>query len=322
MKRGTIVALLLGSLLLLLALAWQGVTPVLTALKTVGARVLLLPLYSLIPLSFAVLSWSTLFRERRQPFTGAIYPAITGLAINWLLPAAQIGGELARLHIGVQRGQDPAEACAAAVVDKTMQLLTQVVFTLLGLGLLVWHFTTDSAGVAMAAGSAAFAGIVAAAWWIQRQGFFNLLFSLGRRFKDLPETWNTSADRLDEAVHQLHARPSVVWRCAAHRMTFRLLMVGETWLALRFIGAGAGFTEALVLESAAQAIRVGAFFIPAGLGAQEGGLAALGALMGLGPDQALAAGLCKRVRELAIGLPFLWFWQADQARRLLGNAGR
>jgi len=316
-KRRTVFALLAGLALLSLALAWRGIDPVLTALRTVGARVLLLPVYAVIPLSFAVLSWATLFRERRQSFGGAIYPAITGLSINWLLPAAQIGGELARLHIGVQRGQDPAEACAAAVVDKTMQLLTQIVFTLLGFGLLVSRFAAGSAGFAMVIGSIVFTGIVAAAWWIQRRGFFNLLFSLGRRFKDLPAEWNASADRLDEAVHRLHAQPSVVWRCAAWRMIFRVLMVGETWLALKFIGAEAGFAEALVLESAVQAIRVGAFFIPAGIGAQEGGLAALGVLMGLSPDQCLAAGLCKRVRELAIGLPFLWFWQTDQARRLL-----
>lgn len=317
MRRWSAIALLAGLALLSLVIAWQGVDALTTALRQVGLRVLWLPLYSLVPLVFAVAAWQCLFVRRPFAFRTAVYPAVTGLCINWLLPAAQIGGEMARLLIGIQRGQERAEAFSAAVVDKTMQLLTQVLFTLVGFALLLWHFSAGSMGVALGGGIVVFSLVVGAGYWLQRRGLFQMLLRFARKFRGLPADWEESSADFDAAIRELYARPGLVWRCAAYRMTFRFLMVGEIWLALHFLGSDAGLVEALIIESAAQAIRVGAFFIPAGVGAQEGGLVALGLLMGMPPETCLAAGLCKRVRELVIGIPTLLYWQSDQARRIV-----
>lgn len=320
MKKTHLAALLVGTVALSLLVAWQGLAPILSAFGQIGARLLWLPLYSVVPLTFAVLAWHTLFHQTRLPFGKAAFPAIAGLSINWLLPAAQIGGELARWQLGVQRGHDQIEAGAAAVVDKTMQLLTQIVFTLIGLALLVGHFSAESTGQAIGLATLFFTLLVATLFWMQRRGFFAQLHRLGGRFKELPSEWKDHASEMDAAIRCLYRdHRGAVFRCAAYRMLFRVLMVGEIWLALHFLGADVGWTEAVVLESAAQAIRVGAFFIPAGVGAQEGGLVALGLLMGISPELCLSAGLCKRVRELGVGLPAIWVWQSIQTRRMLST---
>ncbi len=69
--------------------------------------------------------------------------------------------------------------------------------------------------------------------------------------------------------------------------------------ACSFLGAaaaargGAGDRELHLCRS-----RSAAFFVPSGLGVQEGGYVLLGAIFGLGPETALALSLAKRAREL------------------------
>ncbi len=82
----------------------------------------------------------------------------------------------------------------------------------------------------------------------------------------------------------------------------------EVWVALNAMGYSISFLDALVIESLAQAVRGAAFVVPGAIGAQEGGLIALGALFGIPAEAALALSLVKRVADLAVGLPSLALW--------------
>jgi len=102
-----------------------------------------------------------------------------------------------------------------------------------------------------------------------------------------------------------------------------LVGTGEVWLALRFLGHPVAWTDALLLESAGQAIRGAAFAIPGAIGAQEGGFLLLAPLVGLSPDVALALSLAKRAREIALGVPGIAYlhwserrWQRQRASRM------
>ncbi len=64
-----------------------------------------------------------------------------------------------------------------------------------------------------------------------------------------------------------------------------------------------------MLNSLAVALRSAAFVVPGGLGVQEGGYVAVGALLGLPPDVMLAVSLATRLGELIEGLPGLLAWQ-------------
>ncbi len=63
-----------------------------------------------------------------------------------------------------------------------------------------------------------------------------------------------------------------------------------------------------MLNSLAVALRSAAFVVPGGLGVQEGGYVAVGALLGLPPDVMLAVSLATRLGELIEGLPGLLAW--------------
>jgi uncharacterized membrane protein YbhN (UPF0104 family) len=102
-----------------------------------------------------------------------------------------------------------------------------------------------------------------------------------------------------------------VWRLASW-----VLGTGEIWIALRLLGVEASLAEAFMIEALGQTIRTAAFFVPAGVGVQEGGLVLLGATIGITPETALALSLVKRVRELALGVPGLLAWQLAESRAL------
>ena len=73
--------------------------------------------------------------------------------------------------------------------------------------------------------------------------------------------------------------------------------------------------QALIIESLGQAIRSAAFFVPAGLGVQEGSLLLLAAALGLPAATGLSLSLVKRLREVVLGLPALLAWQLIESGR-------
>jgi glycosyltransferase 2 family protein len=131
--------------------------------------------------------------------------------------------------------------------------------------------------------------------------------ALARRW---PATAPGSGIRLHGSLQAIYAdRPAIAAAFSLHELAW-LLGALETWIALWLMGMPVNAPAALILESLSQALRAAAFPVPSGLGVQEGGFIALGALFGIPPEAALALSLVKRVPDLAIGLPGLlaWYW--------------
>ncbi len=87
------------------------------------------------------------------------------------------------------------------------------------------------------------------------------------------------------------------------------------------LGQPLGPTDSFILESLSSGVRAAAFMVPAALGVQEGGLVLFGALFGLSAEIGLAISLSKRVRELLLGLPGLFFWYWIEGHYLLRRNG-
>jgi uncharacterized membrane protein YbhN (UPF0104 family) len=81
--------------------------------------------------------------------------------------------------------------------------------------------------------------------------------------------------------------------------------------------------EAVVIESLIQAISSAAFFVPGGLGVQEGGFILVGGALGLDPSTCLALAAARRIRDLLVFVPGLIAWQfAESSNRTLGHRQR
>ena len=78
--------------------------------------------------------------------------------------------------------------------------------------------------------------------------------------------------------------------------------------------------DAVIIEAVVQAVSSSAFIVPGALGVQEGGFLAIGSVLGLAPDLALALALMRRARDILIFLPALVVWQAAAGKRAFSRA--
>lgn len=274
--------------------------------------------FFIIPLLAAARSWHLLFPAADGPGAGyAVRLTWIGLSVNWLLPVALVGGELVKLRLARRRVADTASLAASLVGDKTIQVATQMLYSLLGLSVLAWSSGQVAGGWREAVGFVLFGGAVYLFYRLQRGGLFARAAAPLKRLVRDRERVAVEADRMDAAVDAMYRRRGRWWRAVAWRMGFRLLLAGEIALVLWWLEQPPGVWALLALESLAQASRVAAAVIPAALGAQETVILAAGLILGYPAEALIAVALAKRVRELVVGGAGLVAWQLEETRSLI-----
>jgi putative membrane protein len=198
----------------------------------------------------------------------------------------------------------------------TLGALTQVVFAFVGVGLLLGAYDVGSV-VPVVSGLVLFGcGILTFLWMQRRSGLSAIWRRLGT---SLPKpAWAARLGGIEPFQHALDRiyadRTAIGWACF-WRLAGWFAGAGEIWLCLWFLGVPATWTDAIILESLSQAGRSAAFTVPGAIGVQEAGFLAIGLAVGLDPSTALALGLIRRARDLALGLPALAVWFTLEARR-------
>ena len=235
-------------------------------------------------------------------------------AVNNLLPVAQIGGEFVAARLLQRHGMQLGPAIAATVADLTMEMLTQIAFTLLGLVLLLHSLgNSDIAGYViggLAVAAALATGFFGAQWLGLASAIETGLLRLGR---SLGWSGTANVQGLHEALIGCYRSPRRVAQAALWQMVSWLLGGIEVCLALHFLGHDVGIVPGLIIESLGQALKAAGFAVPGALGIQEGGYIIVCQLFGLSPEVAIALSLIKRLREVALGLPALLAWHRAEA---------
>jgi putative membrane protein len=294
----------------------SGAAQVAHAMLVVGWWLIPITLFHLVPLIFSALSWRELLPATSRP------DAITIVWIRWiresinsLLPVASIGGDIASVRLIHLQGVPGAQAAASMVVDTTIGVVTQLIFVLSGVGLLLMRSTERGTLVVagmVSIGIGIFFVAIAAFVLFQHCGLFAGFTKFARRL--LPEKWLSgfaaSASAIDDAVVATYRSGPVMLRANLLRLIGWAAGAGEVWLVMQSLGHPISLVDAFILESLSSGVRAAAFMVPGALGALEGSFVLFGALFGLPADTALAISLSKRVRELALGVPglFVWHW--------------
>jgi putative membrane protein len=299
----------------------QGISPVLAAFSAAGFGILWASLSHLVPMTLNARAWRILLpRARRGSLSFFLWAVWLREAVNGLLPVARIGGEVASAQLLIRHRLSPPKAVASLVVDMTVSLLSQFVFTLLGLALLVSHESSGGLVRDVALGLIVTIPVAAAFLAAQRFGVFTVLARLFRSiFGDRFDALVGGAAALDRAVRRLYRRRRAVFFCFLWQLAAWTAGAGEIWLSLRFLGHPSSFADAFIIEALIQALSSSAFIVPGALGVQEGGFLAIGGVLGLAPDVALALALMRRARDIVIFLPALLAWQAAAARRAVAR---
>src|SRR5262245_19955326 len=306
---GLAIALALGG--------YFGFAEIAGGIQDAGWGVLAVIAFHPVQMTFSALAWQVLLPATPAP---GLF-AFTGLrwireGVNNLLPVAQIGGEVVGARLLRRHGVPLAAGGASVTVDLTIEFLTQVIFTLIGLALLLSSLH-DPGIVPWTIGTAALgAAVVSLLVAAQRFGLFQILERSLVRLAERRPTWSSLGEvaGLDRAIKALYASPARLGWSSLYHLISWLLGGLEVMLALHVVGASVDFRQALIIESLGQAFRAMGFAIPGSLGVQEGGFIIACGLFGVSPQAAIELSLLKRIREVALGIPALIAWQVIESR--------
>ena len=275
----------------------------------------------LIHLAIAALcgiAWSILIeRGARPPAWVFVAGRLVREGASDVLPLSQVGGLVMGARAAALAGLSGAIAFASTLVDATIELLGQILFAGVALGLLGF-FHPDSGFVGSFAIALVAALAIAILFILVQHRSLSLIENLADRLAaQWAETAAASLGAARIAIKAIYSRRRAV--SAAFALHFFCWLAGamETWLALALMGRMLEPWKVVAIEGLLNAARGLAFAIPNALGVQEAAYIVLGGLFGLGPDVSLALSLLKRARGIAIGVPALVSWQFAESSRIL-----
>jgi glycosyltransferase 2 family protein len=315
MKLGVLAALLIGFAIAAFVL-WQiGLQPVFAAIAKVGGIGFVLLLLAALPIiAFLALAWRSLVGPLASFWVFFASRQLRDSATD-LLPFTQIGGVVIGARAGILGGIPAVTAYSTTVVDITAELMAQIAFTLLGLliGLTQLKAAPGLAPYAdgLILGTALLVPAIAAFVVLQRKGS-RIAVTLAARF--LPAAV-AHTEQFTANIEALYRQPAKLALSSTFHLLAWIASAVWLWVIFRLCGAEIGVMDCIAIESLLAALRGIMVFIPAAIGVQEAGYAALAQVFGLGAEVGLAVSLLKRARDVVLGIPVLLIWQAIEGKR-------
>ncbi len=226
-----------------------------------------------------------------------------GEAFNIITPFGTMGGEPVKAQlIKDQYGLTFKQGIASQVVARTTFLGALITFMIPGIVILILSDTaTNQFKIISATMLVVFTVCIFLFFLFQTRG------SLGRvtawLVRPIPSL--KDSDFLSQ-MKDLDALMSSYYRDHGDRLgqSVMFALVGwiiglaELYATLYFLGAEVQFLDLWIMEAVSQLIRVCSFFIPLGIGAQEGGLVLIFSSIGFTADLGLAVSFVRRIKEL------------------------
>lgn len=242
------------------------------------------------------LAWRLVFVQARVPLGRLFAVRLAGDALNEA--AASVGGEPVKAYL--LRSDVPlVEGSAAVVVDKTAITASQVLFLAFGVTLAALAFDLP-AGLLWAMGALLAVQVVSVGLLVLVQ----CVGILGRATRLLERLGASGAASRAQGLAALDRVLAASYGARRGRALACVLvhtagwMVGslEIYLALRWLGVGASFADALVIDAFATGVKFLGFAIPGALGVLEGGIMLAFGGLGFGSGLGLSFALVRRLR--------------------------
>ena len=226
-----------------------------------------------------------------------------GEAYNNITPMASMGGEPIKAWLLKTNYAIPLrESGASLVLAKTASMFSLVIFAGVGVAFAFGHQQFSETHHLMA--------VLGFSWLLFNVVVFYLMQHLKLSTFAATKLGQTRlGKRLGRLIAAMHGLDEQLARFYSERrlhlalsmlyaMANWLLGVAELYLILSLIGHPVSWTEAWLIEAVVQMIRTAAFFIPAGIGAQEGALMLTCGVITGSPNVGISAALVRRFREL------------------------
>ncbi len=291
----------MGVVLASLARAGVGGFLLIVAAGLLGEVVLALGLYPLLPRAMPI---SVIVAARQLRDSSAD-----------VLPITQLGGVAFAARALVLAGMAAPEASAAVIADVTTETFAQGLYVLVGVLAslsLLYKSAALSPYVGAMLGGAAFlsAGAVA----------FALVQLTGSRWVEemsarLFSAKLTQAQAFHDTIHAIYRRHGRVALSILLQFAGWIASGVWLWMMLKAMGLAPGIWTAIAIQALVEGLRSAMVFVPASVGIQEAGYAALAPVFGLTPEIGLALSLMRRARDIVVAVPVLMVWQMIETRR-------
>jgi uncharacterized protein (TIRG00374 family) len=263
-------------------------------------------------------AWRTLLStEPARPgvlHTWAI--AVTSAALNYVTPAAGLGGEAYRA-MAVAPWLGRQRAFGSVVQYRLLFSLAHMLFVLTALAPAIWLLPGTPGAIGLLVLMTVIGGVVG--WFLIRRhqegileaGLDLLLLLPGiRRLARPLEARRATLRELDQQITTVyHQHPGAFRRAIALEYLGRCVAAAEFSVIFWGLGLGPRPVTALVAAALSSTVMNLFFFLPFELGAREGGLFLVFSLLGVGGDHGVFAAVVTRLREIVwvlIGLGLLW----------------
>lgn len=235
-----------------------------------------------------------------------------------VLPLSQVGGFVLGARALTSSGVSGVFSAASTFVDLSVELVSKLAYTLIGIGLLCW-FKPGSGLVRPVIVSLLILALLVS--------FALAALVRGRQIIERAQakfagTWTgmnaAGAENLGEMIRRIYREHIALSLAFLVHLCGWLLGGVEAWLTLHLMRVRIGVGEAIVIDSLVSTVRGAAFIVPNAAGIQEGAYVVLAALFGVTPAGALSLSLVRRGRDIAIGIPALSTWGVMEGRGAMG----
>jgi uncharacterized membrane protein YbhN (UPF0104 family) len=287
------------------------------AIRGAGAWLALVPLPTLIAMSLDTVAWRRILLVLgcRVSWRRLLELRLSVESVVLAVPGGSVAGEGMKLALLARRMAVPFGAGAASLA-LTKALLTAAAALYLTIGVVLLLMTgargADPAATRVPAwlglAGALFTAVLAvvsvivlrggAAFHVVSRWLAAFPVAAVRRWID---SRRVAFARVDAGARAFFAAPRSTQLACFLPFALEWLMEGvETFVILRCLHAAVGFGDALVLDGVGSLLRTIVFFVPAGLGFQDGAQVALLGMLGVGDAPATGAAFIfiKRTKEL------------------------
>lgn len=298
--------LALGVALLTVVLVETDIAAVASRLRTVGWGIFLILAIYFFSFLFDVLAWLATAPSLKVDFKWVFRlfkVRLVGEAFNNTTPFATMGGEPLKAYLLKRRyGVGYNEGIASIILVKTLFMVALVLFLIVGFALMLDHQLLSTAYQVVAGlGLLLFGGIILGLFLFQR---FKIASWVGARLSRWK--WGRRVEGILHHVEDVDHRIVEFYTSHSLRLCLALMFSLFNWLLgmvelyviMNLLGHELSWTDIWIIESFTQLVRAISFFIPAGIGAQEGAFVLMCSVLAGGAEIGLAAALLRRIREI------------------------
>ena len=251
--------------------------------------------------------------------------------VSYFTPGPHFGGEPLQVYLVEKEQQTPrVTAIAAMSLDKSLELLVNFSFLLGGVIIIIQQRTL---GELVRSEVVLFAGVLLLlpvgyllAIWTHHAPLSRLM-TLGM---DLPfwrrkPSWFARFQQAQQTIHNSEKETALFCRRAPLTVALALfvsiagwmLMIGEFWLMISFLGTSLSLVQLVTALTAARIAIL--LLLPGSIGALEASQAFAFGAMGLNPAIGISASLLIRGRDIVLGTIGLWWGNKKLALRQTNN---